>query len=159
MRLTILEAVAGDLPEILALQYLAYQSEAKLHGNPDIQPLRQTLREVESEFARGVFLKAVDGDQVIVGSVRAYSQNGTLYIGKLIVRPDLQGKGIGSRLLEAVERTAPGSRYELFTSVKSANNLRFYQRRGYKAFLEKPAAPGLSMVFLEKRGAPPQQDA
>ena len=48
-----------DLNEILELQYLAYQSEAKLFGNMDIPPLKQTLEEVYDEFNKGVILKAI----------------------------------------------------------------------------------------------------
>ena len=37
------KAQKEDLEEILKLQYLAYQSEAKLFGNMEIPPLMQTL--------------------------------------------------------------------------------------------------------------------
>lgn len=46
---------------ILKLQYLAYQSEAKLFGDMNIPPLKQTIEEVYDEFQKGVILKAVDG--------------------------------------------------------------------------------------------------
>ena len=42
-------AERADLPEILQLQYLAYQSEADLFGSRDIPPLKQTLDEVIEE--------------------------------------------------------------------------------------------------------------
>mgnify|MGYP002520345010 FL=1 len=44
--ITIKKAEKKDLKEILALQYLAYQSEAKLFGSMDIPPLKQTIEEV-----------------------------------------------------------------------------------------------------------------
>ena len=149
--MTILKAEAGDLQEILALQYLAYQSEAELHNDPNIPPLRQTLQDVVCEFETGIFLKAVDADSAIIGSVRAYSKDGTLHIGKLIVRPDRQGQGIGTRLLLEIERAAPHSRYELFTSNRSVRNIKLYRRHGYREFYAKEAAPGLTMVYMEKR--------
>ena len=74
-----------DLLEILNLQYLAYQSEARLFDNEDIPPLKQTLVDVENEYQRGVILKALDEDKAIIGSVRAFCDNGTVYIGKLMV--------------------------------------------------------------------------
>lgn len=46
-----------DLKEILDLQYLAYQSEAKLFGDMDIPPLKQTIEEVYDEFQKGIILK------------------------------------------------------------------------------------------------------
>lgn len=40
----ILKAKNVDLPEILALQYLAYQSEAELFKSRDIPPLNRHLK-------------------------------------------------------------------------------------------------------------------
>jgi len=59
--ITIKKAEQKDLKEILALQYLAYQSEAKLFGSMDIPPLKQTIEEVCDEYEKGTVLKAVDG--------------------------------------------------------------------------------------------------
>lgn len=47
------KAQKEDLEAILKLQYLAYQSEAKLFGNMDIPPLKQTIEEVYDEFLKG----------------------------------------------------------------------------------------------------------
>ena len=146
----ILRAGKDDLREILDLQRLAYQSEGMLVGNPNIQPLRQTLEEAEKEFDGGVFLKAVDGLGAIVGSVRARSQNGTVYVGKLMTRPDAQGQGIASALIGELERVLPGRRYELFTSAKSAKNIRLYGKLGYSAIGERTGDDGLTLVFFEK---------
>ena len=143
------QASALDLAEILELQHLAYQSEAILLNNFSIPPLTQTLAEIETEFQNGVFLKALD-DGRIIGSVRGYVKESTLYIGKLIVHPDFRGRGIGTSLLEAIEQHCPGCRYELFTSAKSEKNIRLYERRGYCRFAEKSVAPGLTFVYLEK---------
>lgn len=110
------KAEKKDLHIILDLQYLAYQSEAKLYNNPNIPPLSQTLDEVESEYQKGIVLKAVDENNSIIGSVRAYYDKGTVYIGKLMVHPQKQGQGIGTQLLQAIENEFPKQRYELFTS-------------------------------------------
>ena len=148
--MTILPATRPDLPAILSLQYLAYQSEAILLQNFSIPPLIQTLADLEAEFESGIILKAVEGRE-IVGSVRARQENGTAHIGKLIVHPARQGKGIGTQLLHAIEQAAPSSRYELFTSSKSERNIRLYERAGYRKFAEKLVSPNLSFVYLEKR--------
>lgn len=73
------KAQKEDLKEILDLQYLAYQSEAKLFGDMDIPPLKQTIEEVYDEFQKGIILKEVDDKGVIIGSVRAYQNGGTVY--------------------------------------------------------------------------------
>lgn len=144
-----------DLEEILRLQYLAYQSEARLLNNFSIPPLRENLEDLVRQFEAGmVFLKAVDTDGDLVGSVRARAAQGTAYVGKLMVHPQHQGKGLGTRLLAALESAmgsiVPQARYELFTSTQSLRNLRLYERAGYRPFREEEPEPGLRLVFLEK---------
>ena len=146
----IIQASENDLREILALQYLAFQSEAVILKNPDIPPLKQTLDELQDEFAEQIFLKAIDDDGSIVGSVRYYSQGDTVYIGKLIVNPEFQGRGIGTKLLLEVEKLCPNKRYELFTRSNNLRNLSIYERLGYKIFDEKPVMKDLSFAYLEK---------
>lgn len=144
------KAQKEDLEEILKLQYLAYQSEAKLFGNMDIPPLKQTIEEVYDEFQKGTILKAVDDGGVIIGSVRAYEDGRTVYIRKLMVHPSKQGQGIGKKLLLEMEKQYPNQRYELFTSTRSEKNIALYQKLGYKIFDEEQVTEELRFVYMEK---------
>ena len=146
----ITKADKGDLSEILDLQYLAYQSEARLFDNEDIPPLKQTLVDVENEYQRGIILKALDEDKTIIGSVRAFCDNETVYIGKLMVHPSKQGQGIGTQLLLEMEKQYPKQRYELFTSTRSEKNIALYEKLGYKIFAEKQLTEELTFVYMEK---------
>lgn len=148
--MTILKAVQDDLQEILALQYFAYQSEAALFGNKDIPPLKETIEELTEEFNKGTILKLVE-DGKIIGSVRAYAKNGTAYIGKLMVHPDHRCKGYGTLLLNEIEKCFPDCRFELFTSTRSEDNIRLYQKLGYKIFDRKEITDELVFVYLEKQ--------
>jgi len=140
----------NDLEEILKLQYLAYQSEAILNNNFKIPPLLQTLEEIQNEYNNGIFLKAVTETDEIIGSVRGYCKLGTMYIGKLIVHPYEQGKGIGSKLLLSMEQQHADLRYELFTSSMSLRNLRLYEYLGYQRFKEEQVTDELKFIYLEK---------
>lgn len=144
------KAKETDLKEILALQYIAYQSEAKLFNSTDIPPLKQTIEEVYEEFRKGIVLKVLDENKTIIGSVRAYEEKGTVYIGKLMVHPTMQKKGIGSRLLSEMERQYPDRRYELFTSTKSVSNIRLYESLGYKIYKEESVTEELKFVYMQK---------
>ena len=140
-----------DLDEVLKLQYLAYQSEADLFGTRDIPPLKQTLDEVAKEYDQGIILKLTDENSVIIGSVRAKEKDGTVYIGKLMVHPDHRCKGYGSRLLNEIEAYFPERRYELFTSTRSVDNIRLYEKMGYKEFKQESISNELVFVYLEKK--------
>jgi len=138
-----------DLAEILALQRLAFRSEAELVSDFTIQPLRQTLDEMTAEYRESVILKAEWAGR-IVGSIRARATAGTARISKLMVHPDHQGRGLGSRLLAAIEAEFPGHRLELFTSNLSAGNLRLYEAKGYRRFRQEATSRGFALVFMEK---------
>ena len=146
----IITAEKEDLQKILDLQYLAYQSEARLFDNQDIPPLKQTLADVENEYQKGMILKALDEGETIIGSVRAFCDSGTVYIGKLMVHPSKQGQGIGTKLLLEMEKQCPNQRYELFTSTKSERNIALYQKLGYKIFDEEQVTEELRFVYMEK---------
>ena len=150
IRPDVVRAEKEDLKEILDLQYLAYQSEAALFGNKDIPPLKETLPELEEEFKNGIVLKMVSEDGRIIGSVRSYAKDKTVYIGKLMVHPDFRGKGYGSKLLREIECYYADKRYELFTSTKSVDNIRLYEKLGYKIFNEKKITDELVFVYMEK---------
>jgi ribosomal protein S18 acetylase RimI-like enzyme len=143
-------AIVADASEILALQKLAWQSEAAIYGIYDLPPLTETLAEMEADLERQVVLKIVDGDR-IVGSVTAYEEQGTCHIGRLIVHPDRQNRGLGTRLMREIEAAYPQvERYELFTGHKSERNLYLYGKLGYTEFRREPVNDKLVIVFLEK---------
>lgn len=146
----ILKASESDLRDILALQYAAFHSEAVILNNFDIEPLKQTLDELQAEFAKKIFLKAVDDTGTIVGSVRYFLEGDTVHIGKLIVDPAVQGRGIGTSLLHEVEKLCPNKRYEFFTRSNNYRNISLYERAGYKIFAERYATEYLTFACFEK---------
>ncbi len=148
---TIRMATKEDAAAILALQKLAYRSEARLYNDWAISPLVQTIESLLEEFAGSVVLKAMLDDR-LVGSVRARLNGDTCEIARLAVHPDLQGRGIGSELLRRIEgRFDNIARYELFTGSKSEANIRLYERHGYKITHTKPMSEKVSFTFMEKR--------
>jgi N-acetylglutamate synthase-like GNAT family acetyltransferase len=143
-------AVIENAGEILDLQKLAYLSEAEIVDDFTIPPLHQTIDEIRSEFDHQIFLK-VELENRIVASVRCYLEKETCHIGKLIVHPDCQNSGIGTKLLNAAEKQFPDAeRYELFTGQKSKKNLHLYEKNSYRLFKTQIVSEKLTLVFLEK---------
>jgi GNAT superfamily N-acetyltransferase len=113
--------------------------------------LTQTIEDIKGQFEDHFFLKAIDGKSII-GSVRACSDNGSCFIGRLIVHPKWQGKGVGTGLMNAIEvHFSNVQRYELFTGTKSKSNMNFYKKIGYRPFKEEVVNQSHSLVFMEKR--------
>jgi chorismate mutase-like protein len=143
------QVAPDDLTQILTLQRLAYQSEAERYNDPSIPPLTQTLDEIRAEFEDQVFVKAVLEER-IVGSVRAHMVDGTCTIGRLIVHPDYQNRGIGTALMAHIEGLfGHVRRFELFTGDRSEPALHLYRKLGYRPFREQ-ALDTHTLVFLEK---------
>ena len=87
-----------------------------------------------SEKAREehLFLAHADGD--LAGCVFAAKQTSALYVSKLAVRPHLQGRGVGRRLMGAVEEFARQSGQallELNTRIELTENHRTFERLGF----------------------------
>ena len=139
-----------DLKEILNLQKLAYESEARLYNDWSLPALTQDIESILVEFSNSVFLKALNKNK-IVGSIRAKTVSNICEIGRLIVHPEHQRLGIGTQLLEAIEKTsAKAHRYELFTGSLSEGNIRLYQRNGYVITETKPLSKTISITYMEK---------
>jgi len=145
------EASGSDLQEILDLQKLAFQIQGEIYNDFTIPPLVQTLEEIKNDFLLQVFLKT-EKDGKIIGSVRGFKIDDSCYIGRLIVHPDYQNQGIGSKLLNEIERAfTTVSRYELFTGHKSEKEIYFYQKQGYSIFKKEKVDEILTMVYFEKK--------
>lgn len=140
-----------ELSQILELQKLCYTENAERYNDFSITPLTQTLEELEKEFAHGLVLKAVSALK-IVGSIRAYEKEGTCFIGRIIVHPNYQNKGIGKALLHNIEQQfIHVKRYELFTGFLDEKNLYLYKKMAYAEYKREVLSDDFTFVFLEKK--------
>ena len=149
-------ALLPDADEILALQRLAFISEAKIYNDYSLSPLMQTIEELKHDFSEQIFIKNVISAKII-GSVRGRVKDGTCHIGRLIVHPEFQNMGIGSDLMHEIEGVFKNQckTFEIFTGHKSKKNIYLYNKLGYEAFRTKQITPDLSMVFMQKHVALP----
>lgn len=139
-----------DLEEILALQKLAYMSEAEINNDYTIPPLMQDIESLREDFRNQTILKMEDSGKII-GSVRANEKNDVCHIGRLIVHPERQNKGLGKMLMKGIEDAFSSCiKYSLFTGKTSIRNLHFYSSLGYKPVGEEKVNDKLTLVYLEK---------
>ncbi|MEW2440454.1 GNAT family N-acetyltransferase [Micromonospora marina] len=149
---TIAPAGLADAGEILTVQRAAYLVEAQRYRDVFLPPLTETLDEVRAALAGPDVVLAARCGTRLVGSVRARLDGGTAHVGRLSVAPDQQGRGVGGRLLDAVERACAHrvTRFALFTGADSAANLSLYAGRGYRVVSHRPDVNGNRLAVLEK---------
>lgn len=144
------KAKRRDLPEILSVQKAAFTPIAALLNKPKLQPLTQTLAEIQAEYDSWIFLKyTLEGH--IVGSVRAIIDDEHIcHIGKLVVLPKHQNTGIGKALMQDVhERFKSCKMFQLFTGKDVSHIVDFYHKLGYVQMYTK-TMNGIIMVFMER---------
>lgn len=148
--MNILKAESRDLEEILILQKVCYRETGERYNDFDIPPLTQTLEELKDEYKSMDIIKAVADDRII-GSIRYNRNDGSCYIGRIIVHPQYQNMGVGTKLINSVyEYNNDIKRFELFTGSRDDKNLYLYKKHGFREFKSIKAGKDYSLIYLEK---------
>ncbi len=114
----------------LILDAFAYM-ESRI--DPPSSALRLTAQSMKADAEKGALLLAERGGD-LVGCVFAQTKGDALYIGKLAVRPGLQGAGIGRKLVEAARAEARRlglGMLELQTRIELTGNHATFARMGF----------------------------
>ena len=139
-----------DIPEILALQKIAYRSEAEIYGDDSVPALGQTMEEITGDFNRMIFLKAVVNGKII-GSIRGYREGDTAYISRVVVHPYFQRRGLATRLIKQIEQEVGDVRlFEGFTGHQSLRNIHLYEKMGYRQVRTVPFTSTVNWVYMQK---------
>lgn len=148
--LAIVPSVPADAPELLVLQRCCWLGEGRVNDTWDIPPLVETLDDVRASYS--VWRTwVVRSHGRLIASVRGrVDEDGTWEVGRLMVAPDWQGRGLGRVLLEYAEQAAPPEVTDLWliTGAQSARNIRLYKRAGYRVV---PGSPYPGTVLMRKR--------
>jgi len=158
---TISKADLTDIPELVALINSAYRGDGSKQGwTTEAELLKGSQRiDVESiqknmEIPKAVFLKCLNEEGQIIGTVYLEQKDKKIYLGMLSVSPGLQGRGTGKQLLAAADQYAKDLDCPiLYMTVISVREelITWYERHGYAKTGEKiPFRPE------EKFGIPTQ---
>jgi tRNA (guanine37-N1)-methyltransferase len=123
----------ADAGELFTLQLACWVQEQQANPDLEMDALTESLDDVRAWMADGTVLVARSAGR-LVGAVRGRLHGTAWDIGRLMVAPDLQGRGLGRRLLTGMEAAAPAdaTSYELFTGAGSLRNLKLYKKAGYR---------------------------
>jgi ribosomal protein S18 acetylase RimI-like enzyme len=166
----IIPANLSDISVLVRLINSAYRGEGSKKGWTTEADLLDGTRTDEINIAdlmndqNSVFLKYLNEENEIIGSVYLQKQTSKLYLGMLSVSPDLQAAGIGKRLMAAADDYAIKNQCtNIFMTVISVRHelIGWYERHGYKKTGEtKPFPIGekfgtqkqpLELIVLEKK--------
>ena len=123
-----------DVPALVEVQFAAFQDLDVRMGEP-AHELTDEIRErgtariahLQRTDPDGAWVAEVDGDGV--GCALSLVREGMWFLSLLIVKPGLQGKGIGRELLDAALTTATDRSW--ITSTVEPAAVRRYQRAGF----------------------------
>lgn len=170
----IVKATLADADELSALINSAYRGETSRKGwttEADLLDGGRTdaaaLREIILETGH-TLLKYVESSKII-GCVELRQEGNRICLGMLTVSPDLQGKGIGKKLLAAAEAEAKNLRCSaIYMTVISVRKelIDWYARHGYRKTGERKPfdfndprfglpRQELEFIVLEKPMQPP----
>jgi tRNA (guanine37-N1)-methyltransferase len=137
-------ATASDAGEILTLQLACWVREAQANETLDIPPLHEDLAAVRAWLETWTTFVVRSGPR-LVAAARARLEDDTWDIGRLMVAPDLRGRGLGRWLLGYVESAAPpdARRMSLLTGARSERNLRMCKKAGYRFDRVQPDDAGV----------------
>ncbi len=140
-------ATEADIPAIKYLLNSAYRGETSKQGwtteahliegeqRTNEEAILQTMRQPGS-----IFLKFTNDNHAIIGCVNLQQHGERLYLGMFSVSPQLQGGGIGKKLLAAAEEWAKHLHCKaIYMSVISVRTelINWYQRHGYEDIGER----------------------
>lgn len=167
---TFRKARCEDAALLAPLVNSAYRGEFSRKGWTTETDLLDGQRTDEQEMldliqAENSFLLLCVHDNEIIGSVNLQKVAEAAYLGMLVIRPDLQGQGIGKHLMQAAETVAQEewnvSKMEMTVITLRSELVAFYERRGYRrtgiikpfptdSRFGVPRIAGLQFELLEK---------
>jgi tRNA (guanine37-N1)-methyltransferase len=150
--LEIRPATRADAGELFTLTRACWLQELWANPGVVIPALEESFEDSVRGLSEWTTVVALAGGR-IVGSARGRVEgpDGAVWdVGRVMVAPDLQGRGLGRYLLSLIEEAAPAevTSYSLFTGAGSAGNIRMYKKAGYS--LRGPAPGTAGAVAMTK---------
>src|SRR4029077_6243086 len=153
--LEIRPATRADAGELFTLTRACWLQELWANPGVVIPALEESFDDSVQGLAEWTTVVAVAGGR-IVGSARGRSEGpgGAVWdVGRVMVAPDLQGRGLGRHLLSLIEDAAPPevTSYTLFTGAGSVDNIRMYKKAGYRLRGAGPVDGGAELMAEPRR--------
>jgi tRNA (guanine37-N1)-methyltransferase len=145
-------ATRADAGELFTLTRACWLQELWANPGVTIPALEESFDDLVRSLEVWTTLVARAGGR-LVGACRGRLEGEVWDIGRVMVAPDLQGRGLGRHLLELAERAAPdgATSYQLFTGAGSTANIALYKKAGYRLRGPAPGAEGAVLMTKPRR--------
>ena len=144
-------ATINDIPELMELHDRAFFAIAAEVDWLDAPGLKESLEQACEDFPKYMTLKMLSDEGKIVGSVRGRVEDGSLYIGRLMVLPEYQGRGYGKILFREIQKRMLHNCAWLFTCGEVQRIVSFYEREGFHTFSTERFENGHTWISMEKK--------
>ena len=152
LTLDVAPATRADAGELFTLTRACWLQELWANPGVTIPALEESFDDLLGSLEDWTTFVARAGGRM-VGSSRGRAEGDVWDVGRVMVAPDLQGRGLGRYLLTLVEEAAPGevTSYSLFTGAGSVDNIRMYKKAGYRLRGPAPGAEGAVVMTKPRR--------
>lgn len=122
---------------------------------PYVERIGKAPAPMVADFAAAIDLErlyVLEQAEQVRGFVVFYARDDHVHLENVAVDPDFQGCGLGSKLIEFVERWASAEGFTsvvLYTNAKMSENLGLYPRLGYREF-DRRHEDGFDRVYFRK---------
>jgi len=152
LALDLAPATRADAGELFTLTRACWIQEQWANPGVTIPALGESLDDLVNSLDAWTTWVARAGGR-LVGSCRGRAEGEVWDVGRVMVAPDLQGRGLGRYLLDLVEQAAPAevTSYQLFTGAGSVDNVRMYKKAGYRMRGPAPGTEGAVIMTKPRR--------
>lgn len=139
----------GDFMEITYGSEI-YREELVLRDEILRKPIGLKLPERMDDEAACRHFGLVEGDRLVACLIAVPLEPGKVQIRQMAVRADLQGTGLGRRIMEEAESTLRSSGITQFVLNARATAIGFYESLGYSGVGDRFMEVGIPHLRMEK---------
>jgi len=147
-------ATRADAGEVFTLTRACWLQELWANPGVVIPALEESFEDAVRGIEEWTTFVALAGGRIVGACRGKLVGDGTVWdVGRVMVAPDLQGRGLGRHLLQLIEDAAPAAAvsFELWTGANSVDNIRMYKKAGYRLRGPAPGPPGAVVMTKTRR--------
>lgn len=151
MKFKILPSKITEGYELLKIQREAFYSDLLKYKDYDTNPATESLDNFLFRMQNSLHYSILVDDK-LAGGVCIFIQTNThYYLNSIFLSSRFQNKGLGSKILQKLERGFPHVRkWSLHTPKDDHRNRHFYEKLGFKNTGEEPINQYLTLINYEK---------